>query len=52
MPVYLSVLIATGVNGQGVGNLYDHASGSIYVNPNGSGFVHAIFATVVFRNEP
>ncbi len=52
MPVYLSVLIATGVNGQGIGNFYDHASGSIYANPNGSGFVHAIFTTVVFRNEP
>jgi len=52
MPVYLSVLVATGPNGDGVSNLYSRVSNTIYNNPNGSGFVHAIFSTVVFRNEP
>jgi Flp pilus assembly protein TadG len=52
MPVYLSVLVATGSQGKGVGNLYDHASNSVYANPYGLGFVHAIFSTAVFRNEP
>jgi pilus assembly protein Flp/PilA len=52
MPVYLSVLLATGSTGNGVSNLYGQASSTVYNNPNGSGFVHAIFSTVVFRNEP
>jgi Flp pilus assembly protein TadG len=52
MPVYLSILVATGSQGKGVGNLYDHASNSVYANPYGAGFVHAIFSTAVFRNEP
>ncbi|HUO55182.1 MAG TPA: hypothetical protein VMU18_10595, partial [Rhodoblastus sp.] len=50
MPVYLSVLVANGTNG--VNNLFNHTSNTIYNNPNGTGFVHAIFSTVVFRNEP
>jgi Flp pilus assembly protein TadG len=52
MPVYLSLLVATGTQGNGAANLYAHASNSVYANPNGSGFVHAIFSTAVFRNEP
>ena len=47
MPVYLSVLVATGTNGNGVSNLNGQTSNSIYNNPNGSGFVHAIFSTNV-----
>jgi len=52
MPVYLSVLVASGSNG--ARNLYASTSNSIYANPvaGGTGFVHAIFSTVVFRNEP
>jgi Flp pilus assembly protein TadG len=52
MPVYLSVLVATGAHGNGAQNLYNRASNSVYANPNGAGFVHAIFSTAVFRNEP
>jgi Flp pilus assembly protein TadG len=52
MPVYLSVLLATGAHGNGATNLYNQASSSVYVNPKGAGFVHAIFSTAVFRNEP
>jgi Flp pilus assembly protein TadG len=52
MPVYLSVLVATGPGSSGIANFNNHAAGSVYSNPNGSGFVHAIFSTVVFRNEP
>lgn len=52
MPIYLSVLAATGSNGRRVSNFFGHTSSSVYNNPNGSGFVHAIFSTVVFRNEP
>ncbi len=52
MPVYLSVLTATGMGGGSVSNLYSHTSSSVFNNPNGSGFVHAIFSTAVFRNEP
>ncbi len=52
MPVYLSVLVATGPSGGGVSNLNGQTSNSVYNNPNGSGFVHAIFSTMVFRNEP
>ncbi|WP_374547758.1 TadE/TadG family type IV pilus assembly protein [Rhodoblastus sp.] len=52
MPVYLSVLTVSGPTNTGVANFYGQASGSVYTNPNGSGFVHAIFSTVVFRNEP
>lgn len=52
MPVYLSVLTATGTSSNGAANLYGQASGSIIGNPGGSGFVHAIFSTMVFRNEP
>ncbi len=48
MPVYLSVLVATGSGG--VSDLYNHASGAVM--SYGSGFVHAIFSTFVFRNEP
>lgn len=50
MPVYLSVLVATGSNGRGVSNLYGHTSNTVY--QSGSAFVHAIFSTMVFRNEP
>lgn len=52
MPVYLSVLMATGAQGNRAANLYNQASNSVYANPNGAGFVHAIFSTAVFRNEP
>ena len=52
MPVYLSVLVATGAHGNGAANLYNGASNSVYANPQGAGFVHAIFSTAVFRNEP
>jgi Flp pilus assembly protein TadG len=52
MPVYLSVLVATGSTGNGVSNLFGQTSSTVYNNPNGSGFVHAIFSTMVFRNEP
>ncbi len=52
MPVYLSLLAATGTQGSGAANLYAHSSNSVYANPNGTGFVHAIFSTAVFRNEP
>jgi hypothetical protein len=52
MPVYLSVLVATGAHGNGAANIYNHASNSVYANPHGAGFVHAIFSTAVFRNEP
>lgn len=52
MPVYLSVLVANGVHGNSATNIYNQASNSVYVNPNGAGFVHAIFSTAVFRNEP
>jgi Flp pilus assembly protein TadG len=52
MPVYLSLLTATGQTGNGAANLYGRTSASILNNPNGSGFVHAIFSTIVFRNEP
>ncbi len=49
MPVYLSVLVATG---SGVQNFYNQASGSVIANSANTGFVHAIFSTAVFRNEP
>ncbi len=52
MPIYLSVLTATGANGRGIGNLFGQAGGSVVNAPSGSGLVHAIFTTVVFRNEP
>ncbi|WP_294534380.1 TadE/TadG family type IV pilus assembly protein [uncultured Rhodoblastus sp.] len=52
MPVYLSVLVATGAHGNGAANLYNGSSNSVYANPHGAGFVHAIFSTAVFRNEP
>jgi hypothetical protein len=44
--------VATGANGNGATNLTNQASNSVYANPNGAGFVHAIFSTAVFRNEP
>ena len=50
MPVFLSVLVASGSNG--AQNLYASASSTVVANPGGSGFVHAIFSTAVFRNEP
>jgi Flp pilus assembly protein TadG len=53
MPVYFSVLMASGTNLQVFSNLYNHTSNSVYVDPNNSAlFVHAIFSTVAFRNEP
>jgi Flp pilus assembly protein TadG len=52
MPVYLSVLTATGMGGGSVSNLYSHTSNTVFNNPTGPGFVHAIFSTAVFRNEP
>ncbi len=51
MPIYFSVLVANGTNS--VSSLYKHTSNSVYVDPNNSAlFVHAIFSTVAFRNEP
>ena len=35
MPVYLSVLTATGMGADGVGNLYSHTSNSVYAYPTG-----------------
>lgn len=54
MPVYLSILVASGPTSNGAANLLGHSSNSVYANPasGGTGFVHAIFSTVVFRNEP
>jgi Flp pilus assembly protein TadG len=67
MPVYLSVLVATGTNGasnlwsdlankdaqtQQNSNSTSENYGTVYKNPSGAGFIHAIFSTVVFRNEP
>jgi pilus assembly protein Flp/PilA len=52
MPVYLSILVASGPTHNGAANLLGHSSNSVYANPGGTGFVHAIFSTVVFRNEP
>ena len=40
MPIYLSVLLASGAHGNQVNRLY------------GSGMVHNIFSVAVFRNEP
>ena len=40
MPIYLSVLLASGANGNQVNTLY------------GPGMVHNIFSVAVFRNEP
>ncbi|MCI4677798.1 pilus assembly protein [Rhodoblastus acidophilus] len=51
MPVYLSVLEATSADT--FDNLFGHTSKSVYRDPNNAAlFVHAIFSTVVFRNEP
>ncbi len=53
MPVYFSVLVASGTNLKLFSNFYNHTSNSVYVDPNNSAlFVHAIFSTVAFRNEP
>jgi Flp pilus assembly protein TadG len=54
MPVYLSILVASGPTNNGADNLLAHSSNSVYANPasGGTGFVHAIFSTTVFRNEP
>ncbi len=53
MPVYFSVLVASGANLGVFSNFYSHTSNSVYVDPNNSAlFVHAIFSTVAFRNEP
>jgi Flp pilus assembly protein TadG len=56
MPVYLSVLVATGAHGNSASNLYANlaagGSSTVKANSSGTGFVHAIFSTVVFRNEP
>jgi pilus assembly protein Flp/PilA len=54
MPVYLSILVASGPTHNGAANLLGHSSNTVYANPasGGTGFVHAIFSTVVFRNEP
>jgi Flp pilus assembly protein TadG len=49
MPVYLSVLVASGTNG--ARNFYAQSSNTVIQNTSGS-FVHAIFSTAVFRNEP
>jgi Flp pilus assembly protein TadG len=52
MPVYLSILVATGPQSNAASNLLGQTSKSVFTNPNGAGFVHAIFTTYVFRNEP
>lgn len=53
MPVYFSVLVASGANLGVFSNFYSHTSNSVYIDPNNSAlFVHAIFSTVAFRNEP
>jgi Flp pilus assembly protein TadG len=54
MPVYLSILVASGPTNNGATDLLGHSSNTVYANPatGGTGFVHAIFSTVVFRNEP
>lgn len=53
MPIYFSVLVASGTSLSSVSNFYNHSSKSVYVDPNNSAlFVHAIFSTVAFRNEP
>ncbi|MBB4197284.1 hypothetical protein CCR94_14725 [Rhodoblastus sphagnicola] len=52
MPIYLSVLLASGTNANQVSNLYSQTSGSVINNPFGSGLVHKIYSVVVFRNEP
>jgi Flp pilus assembly protein TadG len=53
MPIYFSVLVATGTSLNSISKFYNHTSKSIYVDPNNSAlFVHAIYSTVAFRNEP
>ncbi len=53
MPIYFSVLVANGTNLGSISNFYNRTSNSVYVDPNNAAlFVHAIFSTVAFRNEP
>ncbi len=53
MPIYLSVLLATGANGNQAANLYGQSSNTVRTNPiTGSGLVHDIYSVMVFRNEP
>lgn len=51
MPIYLSVLLASGANG--ASNLYSQSSSTVRTNPvSGAGMVHDIYSVMVFRNEP
>nr|WP_281406376.1 TadE/TadG family type IV pilus assembly protein [Rhodoblastus acidophilus] len=53
MPIYLSVLLARGANGNQAANLYGQSSNTVRTNPiTGSGLVHDIYSVMVFRNEP
>ncbi|MCW2314653.1 Flp pilus assembly protein TadG [Rhodoblastus acidophilus] len=52
MPIYLSVLLASGSNGNQAVNLYSQPSRMVINNPIGSGLVHKVYSVVVFRNEP
>lgn len=53
MPIYLSVLLASGPRGNQATNLYAQSSNTVRTNPvSGSGMVHDIFSVMVFRNEP
>ena len=53
MPIYLSVLLASGSQGNQATNLYGQSSGSVGSNPTGgSALVHYIYSVMVFRNEP
>jgi len=53
MPIYLSVLLASGAHGNQARNLYQQSSGSVGANPTGGvRMVHYIYSVMVFRNEP
>jgi hypothetical protein len=53
MPIYLSVLLSSGAQGNQATNLYGQAGGSVNTNPtSGTGLVHYIYSVMVFRNEP
>jgi Flp pilus assembly protein TadG len=55
MPIYLSVLLSSGAQGNQVRNLYGQSSASADLDPTATsnrGMVHYIYSVMVFRNEP